>query len=368
MNIKQILPKTRYTPSMKLHTFRWLLGFAIVCFASVWSIDEISGLISPFDEISYPVCICFFTLTYIVTLIREVNREHLYLFTYFVVAGYLTSSSIYHHIALHGAFSNASQWLGLNYVMAYLFLDVRKAAFTSIVVFIITLVGHYIVLMAQFSVSDALGVLFNIGMSHMVYIVLLWTVLRMRIQSAKVQERLEMLEHYALLDPLTQVFNRRGLEDELLQAEQDCQLQNRPYAILLIDIDHFKRINDRHGHLIGDWVLTEFISVLNKVTGSDDKLGRWGGEEFVVLKHHVSREDTFAYAERIRMAICERIQVAEGEMLSVSIGIGNSGEAENSRDIFDVADRNLYAAKNTGRNRVMDTEYAGALSTTSKVC
>ncbi|CAM3553457.1 putative diguanylate cyclase YcdT [Vibrio aerogenes CECT 7868] len=365
MHIKRILPENNsYTPSIKLHTFRWLLGFAIFCFALIWTIDELSGLISPFDEVSYPFCIFFFILIYFVSLKRSINREYLFLFTYFIVAGYLTSSSIYHHITLHGTFSNASQWLGLNYVMAYLFLDVRKAAFTSIVVFIMTMVGHYVVLMAQFNVSDALGVLLNIGVSHLVYMVLLWTVLRMRIQSAKIQERLEMLEHYALLDPLTQVFNRRGLEDELFQAELAYQQQSQSYAILLVDIDHFKLINDRHGHLIGDWVLTEFIAVLNKTTSPEDKLGRWGGEEFVILKQDASHQETFDCAERIRIAVSERIQVVEGEMLSVSIGIGYSGEAEDSRGVLGIADRNLYTAKNTGRNCVMDTASAATVKAT----
>jgi diguanylate cyclase (GGDEF)-like protein len=357
---KQPEPHPNIVTSIRPTTFRWLLLLTILCFSLIWLIDASSGIIVAFDAISYPICISSFFIIYVLSRTQKVSDELLHLMTYIIVAGYLISSSIWHHMAANGLFSNAAQWLGLNYVIAYLFLEIKKAVPTTIIVFLITLTGHFIVLIPNYPISDTLGVLLNIAVAHLVYICLLWTVLKMRINSAKSHERADILERYAHLDSLTQILNRRGLEQAFQTIEQNYQNHQQRYAIMIIDIDHFKRINDQYGHLAGDQVLTMCVSNLNQLLRSEDILGRWGGEEFVVLTTNQPNSQVFAYAEEMRKVI-NLIQIANTEYISASIGIGYSDEAEFSIDVFRIADSNLYTAKHTGRNKVIDSLAAGIL-------
>ncbi|MEI8634588.1 GGDEF domain-containing protein [Vibrio sp. PP-XX7] len=236
----------------------------------------------------------------------------------------------------------------------------EKSGSTTIGVFLFTIVGHYLVLIQRYSFNDTLGIVLNIAVAHIVYIVLLWTVLKMRVESATIQERTKTLEYYAHVDPLTQVLNRRGLETAFEALNIDRQQYHQHYAILIIDIDHFKQINDLHGHLIGDKVLTEFAWHLTQLIDDDDVLGRWGGEEFVILTKRKIQSQIFSDAEHIRRVI-DSLHIINEVHITVSIGIGYSTEASTSLAVFHVADNNLYAAKHIGRNRVIDSDKAASL-------
>ncbi|MCW4630451.1 MULTISPECIES: GGDEF domain-containing protein [Marinomonas] len=335
--------------SVSPRLFRHLLIIAMVGFSTIWAIDVSSGLISSFDARAYPICLIAFALMYALSIITKLNHQCLHFMTYFIVAGYLTSSSMWHHAAPNGQFSNAAQWLGLNYVIAYLFLEVKKAAPTTIIVFTVTIIGHFAVLIQQQSFSDTLGVVLNIAIAHLIYIFLLWTVIRLRIKTDKAAARADMLENYAYVDLLTRILNRRGLEKVFSELRLDTEEQKQNYAILIIDIDYFKQVNDTYGHVIGDKVLSHIAAKLSRVIHPNDLLGRWGGEEFLVLTLNRTPQQVMTLAENVRAGVSHLI-IDDITGITVSIGIAYSNEAHSNHDVFKIADKRLYAAKQAGRN------------------
>ena len=158
------------------------------------------------------------------------------------------------------------------------------------------------------------------------------------------------LEHLATHDSLTNALTRRHMDDACRMEMERSRRNGRSTALLMMDLDHFKAINDTYGHQAGDQVLINFVIKVNALLRPADQLGRFGGEEFVLLLPETSREDALQVAERIR-AICA--EPAQGAACSVSIGVAST---LNDRDTLDAllarADAAMYRAKDNGRNRV----------------
>jgi diguanylate cyclase (GGDEF)-like protein/PAS domain S-box-containing protein len=165
----------------------------------------------------------------------------------------------------------------------------------------------------------------------------------------------EKLEYLANTDSITGANNRRRFihltETEIRRAER----YQSPLSIAMIDIDHFKRINDTYGHLVGDWVLQELVLVLNSRLRPGDILGRLGGEEFAITLIECDLEGARAVSERLREGIAEHRMRQSGRDLSIQISIGVaqlSQRGETWEALLKRADQALYLAKRTGRNRV----------------
>ena len=171
----------------------------------------------------------------------------------------------------------------------------------------------------------------------------------------------ERLKRVGLTDSLTGVNNRRFFDQRLGEEVARARRSGEPLACLFLDIDHFKRINDRHGHRVGDRVLSEVATLIREQLRSTDVLGRYGGEEFAALLVNAQKEMALEIAERIRGAIeAKRFEREDGGWLSATISIGVSslrgddGNAEHlAEELVDRADQALYLAKNAGRNRVV---------------
>jgi diguanylate cyclase (GGDEF)-like protein len=166
-------------------------------------------------------------------------------------------------------------------------------------------------------------------------------------------EQVRSLQDQAQLDPLTQVGNRRSAELRLQLSVQSIHEGGRPVGLLFLDVDHFKRVNDRYGHSTGDALLRLIAATLRSNLRSDDFIGRWGGEEFIVLLTGVSSPAVLQrVAEKLR-ALVARSALPELELAAtLSIGatllaIGDSPECAIAR-----ADGLMYRAKALGRNRV----------------
>ncbi len=161
--------------------------------------------------------------------------------------------------------------------------------------------------------------------------------------------------HLAMTDSLTQIPNRRALTDYAEHAL--ARRSGLPLALLMIDADHFKLINDTHGHQVGDEVLCKITSLLEGRLRGQDLLGRYGGEEFLVVAPDTDSEDAFALAESLRKIIAVKpFPSAEGDIfLSVSIGISTcpATATRGLQEMLKEADAALYDAKLTGRNKVV---------------
>jgi diguanylate cyclase (GGDEF)-like protein len=181
----------------------------------------------------------------------------------------------------------------------------------------------------------------------------------------------DALRLQAAIDPLTGLFNRRAFEESAIRMLVAGQRNGRPVSLLLMDLDHFKAINDDHGHKAGDGVLVKFAKHLVDHTRVPDLICRFGGEEFVVLLPDTSQEQARTLAERIR-AEWEKvaIQSSRGDFrATVSIGLAEAtlDERENLYDLADRADQALYAAKQQGRNRILSWERGLRLATVETV-
>src|SRR5690606_36115549 len=172
---------------------------------------------------------------------------------------------------------------------------------------------------------------------------------------ARQLQRMRRLRELAATDPLTGVANRRSIErfgEEAIAAAREA---GDPLCVLLLDIDHFKQVNDRFGHLTGDQVLARIAAACSGALRQQDRLGRIGGEEFLVLLPQTGMAQARQVAERIRGAVevLAFEDVDPSLRLSISIGISELGDEASLRELCARADSALYAAKDSGRNRIV---------------
>jgi len=175
---------------------------------------------------------------------------------------------------------------------------------------------------------------------------------------AKLQESLASAAELAVRDDLTGLFNRRAFENRLADEVQRAVRYQRPLSLLLIDIDHFKHYNDRHGHPQGDALLRELSALFLSCVRITDFVARYGGEEFAVILPETSPANAQAVAALILERVCAhpfaRRETQPGGALTVSIGVaGNEDGLPEAERLLLTADQALYQAKGRGRNRLV---------------
>jgi diguanylate cyclase (GGDEF)-like protein len=160
------------------------------------------------------------------------------------------------------------------------------------------------------------------------------------------------LAQIATLDPLTGARNRRAMDEEVAIALNAHQRTGRPVTLALLDLDHFKRVNDRHGHEAGDQLLRRFVDLVRRSTRATDRLFRFGGEEFVLLMEHTDEIGALRAFGNLQRHIHEELR-AGGEPVTVSMGAAVLRHGENRDAWFARADAALYRAKQDGRDRLV---------------
>jgi diguanylate cyclase (GGDEF)-like protein len=185
---------------------------------------------------------------------------------------------------------------------------------------------------------------------------LLFTIAIAFILLAMAKERTEYRHKTAaMIDPLTGIANRRSFLHESNELMKRHASDPCPAAVLLIDLDHFKSINDRFGHAIGDRVLRVFADATKANLRSCDLIGRLGGEEFAAVLYNAGREKALAVAERIRSSFAEAAVEVDGRPVTATVSIGlvvNQDQPLDVAELLGQADQALYHAKERGRNRV----------------
>jgi two-component system cell cycle response regulator len=161
----------------------------------------------------------------------------------------------------------------------------------------------------------------------------------------------------AITDALTGVFNRRHLDETLDEMFEHSVRLHEPLSLLMFDIDHFKKVNDNHGHQAGDSVLEKFAQLLKHVARDIDRIGRYGGEEFMVLLPGTVPDAGVTFANRARQEVAEHQFEYGGGALTCTISVGVAGwphpRIHTRQQLVKAADDALYVAKSTGRNRVV---------------
>ncbi len=179
----------------------------------------------------------------------------------------------------------------------------------------------------------------------------------MREVSEAALEANEQLTEMALKDPLTGVYNHRTIYDILQQNCIDSTYFQRPCAVLFFDLDHFKALNDGYGHTVGDQVLKELAELLRENLRMGDNVGRWGGEEFIIILPETDSEAALVIAERIREKVVQHPFTETGSIcMTCSIGVAEYPlNGETAADVLNAADQAMYVAKKTGRNKVLSS-------------
>jgi len=180
---------------------------------------------------------------------------------------------------------------------------------------------------------------------------------RSREEIVRLNSQLRELEEMALRDPLTGIANRRAF-DARLQEEIDAATSSRPLCLALLDIDHFKRINDLFGHPVGDRVLTKIADILREFENDDTFVARFGGEEFAILMANTDVYKAHNRLIRLRWQISDTSFLSEEDhkrlgFITASFGQSCFRQNRTAQQLVEIADRNLYEAKRAGRNTVV---------------
>jgi two-component system, sensor histidine kinase LadS len=163
-----------------------------------------------------------------------------------------------------------------------------------------------------------------------------------------------LAERLAECDPLTSLLNRRGFNQQAASLWSTCTRNQRPLALIMLDLDHFKELNDQYGHDVGDLALQAVAKLLQSTCRSGDLAARWGGEEFLLLLPETTKAEALALAERLRLAI-QALALHSNDravQLSCSCGVAERDRQEQLEQLINEADRRMYTAKQSGRNRV----------------
>lgn len=244
-------------------------------------------------------------------------------------------------------------WMYPALVALFYLMKPKEAAVASVVAIAIVMpvlfdgrpVGEAAVYLASFGVTICLSVAF----------------------AALTAEQRRELQTASLMDPLTSVGNRRALDDTLDAAIAAAPRQDVPFVLIMLDIDHFKTVNDAHGHTIGDRVLCEIADTIQGHARPTDACFRAGGEEFVIVAGASSLVQAQKLAERLRIAITELEFSAPGHTFGVtaSFGLAEHRAGETRDALYKRADDALYEAKRSGRNRLHVSERTVSLSGTA---
>ncbi len=180
------------------------------------------------------------------------------------------------------------------------------------------------------------------------------SMLRIQRLTDQLHEAKDRLAEMAVTDPLTSLGNRRALVEQLDREFSRSRRYDSPFSVFMLDIDWFKRINDTHGHAVGDDVLVLVSEILRNTIRQSDVVGRYGGEEFMVVAAETSHARAGALAERLRARVELESKRVDLPAVTLSIGVASTDvcrETASVQDLVDLADEALYQAKRTGRNR-----------------
>lgn len=174
---------------------------------------------------------------------------------------------------------------------------------------------------------------------------------RLALVEHELREKNALLHQLSITDKLTGVYNRHHLDRILAQEFEHARRYQRPLSLVLFDLDRFKRINDEHGHQVGDYVLTQFARLAHDNVRRSDTFGRWGGEEFLLICPELNANQAADVANKIRQLLAQR-QWQLGFTQTVSAGVCERGDLQSVDQFISAVDRQLYRAKASGRNCV----------------
>jgi diguanylate cyclase (GGDEF)-like protein len=351
-----------------LHTFRLrllrlLLLSGICAIVAVWLFEGWTDRLAPIDRIAYPTMIAIFSLSCLMLFFRSAALEPIerLSFTTFAVYVVLHAQPVVLGEMDIYTLASLSQWFPLVYTAAFFFLSTRRAILVSSLIYLAVLVPYTVEFLSQDTArwaSDPGLLMFNMFCSHPVYIVTLSGIAKLKTHVTQAGAHAHILRVAASVDYLTGVANRRAAAQLLQHALERANQFGEIVSVMLLDIDHFKNINDTYGHDIGDKVLIQVAAIVQQHLRAADTLGRWGGEEFLIVASATDAAEVARMAERLRAQIAGHDFPHVGR-ITASFGVATSLRHDTPEALVKRADEALYLAKEGGRDRV---EAAPAIS------
>ncbi len=344
---------------LKLRLLRLLLGFGALAVIGTWAFEVWSGRINLIDRVAYPAMTLLFIGYFCATLLWPARLKALELLSFGTLALYIIINlqaiifKLLPEIDIY-TLATFAQWFPLVYTAAFIFLDTRQAIMISAVIYL-SLLSPTLLIVAitgsQFWADTTNAVLMNMIFSHPVYVVVLLGIAQLKEHYVRVKAQADIMSVAASVDHLTGASNRRSISHVLQQSLQRAQDTGSAMAVMLLDIDNFKRINDGYGHDVGDQVLIDVAEFLRLQLRASDCFGRWGGEEFLVVVPDTRPGTVLLLAERLRAQIADRCQPQVGRV-TISFGVALSAFGDTPTLLLKRADEALYRAKQRGRNRI----------------
>jgi diguanylate cyclase (GGDEF)-like protein len=345
--------------SFQIRLLKVIIGLAIAGIALVGWVSHVSILDRPINRIAYPslmglqlasiLILCYWQKGYNIAASGSVGS----IATYYV---------IYLQAAIYGyePFENNhyidvfAQCFSLVYIIIFIFLRRHQAIVASILIYTSLLLPFLLKLAFGLDIAsndNILPVLIQMVFSHPIYIAALLWISFMQKSLIKARVQVDSLKIIANFDYLTGIANRRAINDIFQQSLTKAQDTNTKVVVILLDIDHFKQINDKYGHQTGDRVLIEISNVLKNGISSKCSLGRWGGEEFLIVMNEVTLEDGVNLAKSLCRCISQHSDLPI-DKVTASFGIAISQSCDTIESLTKRADIALYQAKRKGRDRV----------------
>ncbi|RUO20206.1 GGDEF domain-containing protein [Aliidiomarina haloalkalitolerans] len=270
--------------------------------------------------------------------------------TNLVVASWLLITAVLFNLAAFMGTSKGAAysiiWITVLPPLAFFLLGRRAGSWVTGIAFVATVAFIVFHLRPLSDVNFTTGAILNIAEVLLV----LW--LLFRFYEGSRSDAYRELERLSVVDKLTGIHNRSKLDQLLAAHIQLAARTDMPLSVILIDIDHFKRVNDHYGHLFGDVVLQQFVESICGAVRQTDEFGRWGGEEFLLLCPATSIQDAEALANKLRQIVSASVHTDNGS-ITFSAGVTSVRSLVPSSNVIREADHALYAAKNAGRNRVV---------------
>jgi diguanylate cyclase (GGDEF)-like protein len=333
----------------------WLFVAGLVAALLMWGLETYSGMITPVDQVAYPAMVAIYTAVPVLFHFLPRYRPAVELVAYAAVAGYFAVHLT--AIVLGGSersiYATASilQWLPFLYVVAFVVFRrsvARTAAACVFAVSVIPPIGSMLWLGTGLGTETGL-LLLNAYAANFVLLATLTLITALYEGYERVSRQARHMASIAQTDMLTGIANRRGLEHLLRGVGAEGA---RSVGLILLDFDHFKSVNDRFGHLIGDELLVMLARRMKQCLRPNERAGRWGGEEFLVVVLDGDVATTLETAERLREVVEAEIHPVAGQVtISLGVALWDAGSGMNAA--LAQADAALYAAKAEGRNRVV---------------
>lgn len=333
---------------LRLRITLWLLPLGALAAVGAWGFSAIADRLSLIDRYLLPPMAAGFLALEIYLWSNPQSIRRVWQAALLMIATYEVCSLFYetaYKLYQRDGITPAALWFPMVYLLAFNLFSRRQALRFSLVYLALGLLAGGIGLLLSPSLNvSAVNTALQFALSNITYLALLYMFAHLRRYYAQMHQM-------AHTDALTNLTNRRAMQLRLESELDRARRYNRPFALLLADLDHFKQVNDTYGHSVGDQVLREVAGRLALHLRESDSLARWGGEEFLILAPETDLHQAQLLAQRLLEAIREA--PISGVPVTLSLGVACCRQGDSIAALLSRADEALYRAKASGRNQVV---------------